>query len=224
MPPLSPIAASPPPTPVAPARIKGDEQENSHSDSNILPAELVNFAPAKARQVLGVVSSNLPREAVPAKDKANRRSAVFQDMTSPTSRTIGRPVMIVKEKPKPRDTSANTSGNDSVRKRVNEWEREKERLREMEKLEAFAKERDEELARAKKLDEEAEANDSILTDSILDSSMVSSISALPDNEQSIQVAQVAVRAAAQIIPATPPSYANAPSFLGLSNTIFCCCD
>lgn len=150
------------------------------------------------------------------KDKSNRRSAVFQDLTSPTSRITGRPVMIVKEKPKAKDTSANTSGNDSVRKRVNEWEREKERLREMERLEAIAKERDEELARAKKLDEEAEANESILNDSILDSSIyISSISGEPENSQSIQVAQVAVRAAAQIVPATPPSFANAPSFLGI---------
>ena len=215
--PLPPLfQASPPPTPVASAFFKDNIKENSPSESNILPPELLNVAP---RQALSAVSSNMPRSRVTAKDKGNRRGAVFQDITSPTARITGRPVMIIKEKPKVKETSVNTSGNDSVRKRVSEWEREKERLREMEKLDVIAKERDEELARAKKVDEdeEAEANGSIMNESIVDSLIcASSISGSLWKEQSIQVAQVAVRAAAHIVPATPPSFANAPSFLSMS--------
>lgn len=210
--PLLPLfQASPPPTPVASTFFKDNIKENSPSESNILPRELLNVAPRQA------LSANMPRGRVTAKDKGNRRGAVFQDMTSPTARMTGRPVMIIKEKPKVTETSVNTSGNDSVRKRVREWEREKERLREIEKLDVIAKERDEELARAKKVEEEAEANGSVMNESIVDSLIcASSISGSLWKEQSIHVAQVAVRAAAQIVPATPSSFANAPSFLGMS--------
>lgn len=86
--------------------------------------------------------------------------------------------------------------DDSVRKRVKEWEREKERLREMERLEAFEKERDHEIQQAKMADE-----------STLDISFCSSSSLALAPEKSIQVAQVAVRASAQVM-------TTAPSFLG----------
>ena len=209
---MSPIQASPP-TLVVSASFKDNDKEHSSSEDNILPLELLNIAP---RQALGTVSSNLPRDRIATKDKGNRRSTVFQDMTSPTARVTGRPAMIVKEKPKVKETSFNTSGNDSVRKRVNEWEREKERLREMERLEAIAKERDEEFVRAKKVDEEVDTNESIKNDSVMNSLIhASSISSSLWKEQSIQVAQVAVRAAAQIVPATPSSFQKAPSFSGM---------
>jgi hypothetical protein len=99
--------------------------------------------------------------------------------------------MVVKEKPKPlpkvKEKEPDVSGKepDSVRKRVIEWERERERLREMERLEEFAKEQDEE-----------QGNASFVTTSFT------------ETEENIQVAKVAVRAPAQIVPV-------APSFLGM---------
>ena len=113
------------------------------------------------------------------------------DLTGLNNHSEGRPAM-VKEKPKPlpkvkEKEEPDVSGKepDSVRKRVIEWERERERLREMERLEEFAKERDEE-----------QGNASFVTTSFT------------ETEENIQVAEVAVRASAQIVPV-------APSFLGM---------
>jgi hypothetical protein len=107
--------------------------------------------------------------------------------------------MVVKEKPKmkakvkAKENEADVSVNreDSVQKRVNEWERERERLREMERLEAFGRERDEELECARMASEQ---DLSFTTCSRL---------SLPEQEQSIQTAKVAVRASAQVVNATP---------------------
>jgi hypothetical protein len=139
---------------------------------------------------------------IPAKDKdkgreAKRRS-VLKDLTGLNNRGVGRSVMIVKEKPKPlplakeKEKAANVTGkeHDSVRKRVNEWERERERLREMERLEIFGKERDEELKQAKKDEEQGDI--STVTSS--------SLASTPETEQSVQVAKVAVRAVARVVP------------------------
>lgn len=107
-----------------------------------------------------------------------------------------------KEEKKENEADMSERPHDSVRKRVHEWEREKERLREMERLEAFERVRDEELELefARKVSEQ-------------DLSSFSTCSLPEDQEQSIQFAKVAVRASAQVV-------ATSPSFLGLS---FCFC-
>jgi hypothetical protein len=114
--------------------------------------------------------------------------------------------MIVREKPKPlpkgkdKENGADVSGKeqDSVRKRVQEWERERERLREMNRLELFEKERDEELRRASR--DEDLGDVSLVT--------TSSAASSTEKDEGIQFAKVAVRASAQIVPTTP-------SFLGM---------
>jgi hypothetical protein len=101
--------------------------------------------------------------------------------------------MVLKEKPKSspkgkaKENQAIVSGKeqDSVRKRVIEWEKERERLREMQRLEEFANERDDE-----------QGDVSFTTTSLY------------ETEENIQVAKVAVRTPAQIVPI-------APSFLGM---------
>jgi hypothetical protein len=101
--------------------------------------------------------------------------------------------MVLKEKPKSspkgkaKENQAVASGKeqDSVRKRVIEWEKERERLREMQRLEEFANERDDE-----------QGDVSFTTTSLY------------ETEENIQVAKVAVRTPAQIVPI-------APSFLGM---------
>ena len=144
------------------------------------------------------------------RDAANKRGGgVLRDLTGLNNRAVGRAVMIVKEKPKPiplsllkgKETDADVIGKkqDSVRKRVNEWERERERLKEMERLEMFGKARDEELERAKKDEEQSD---------ILSLVTTSSLASTTDKEE-IHFAKVGVRASAQIVPVA------AQSFLGM---------
>lgn len=151
-----------------------------------------------------LVARNKENGPVQTPTSAGKRNTIMKDLTGLHDRNVGQPVMVVKPKTflkaQPEvDVSLSMSvrargKDDSVRKRQNEWEREKERLREMERLEVFSKERDEELERAKQTDE-----------STLNISMCSSSSLALSLEKSIQVAQVAVRASAQVMP-TPPLF------------------
>jgi hypothetical protein len=139
------------------------------------------------------------------KDKGREAGGVLKDLTSLHNRAPGRAVMIVKEKQDPSplpkrkekksETNVNGKAQDSVQKRVNEWQRERERLREMERLEIFGKERDGELQQVKE-DEEEQCDMSFAT-----TSYASDL----ETELGIQVATVAVRAAAQVVPASPQS-------------------
>lgn len=154
-----------------------------------------------ARQPLSAVSQNLPlaptepRTAPKNKGRnvANRKGGVLKDITGLNSHCEGRPAMVLREKPKSspkgkvKENEAVVSGKeqDSVRKRVIEWEKERERLREMQRLEEFANERDDE-----------QGDVSFTTAS------------LHETEENIQVAKVAIRTPAQIVPI-------APSFLGM---------
>jgi serine/threonine-protein kinase GIN4 len=158
-----------------------------------------------SRRPLSAVSQNLPLaptepRTVPknkGRNVANRKGGVLKDLTGLNSLYEGRPAMVLKEKPKSspkgkaKENQAVVSGKeqDSVRKRVIEWEKERERLREMQRLEEFASERDDE-----------QGDVSFTTTS------------LHETEENIQVAKVAVRTPAQIVPI-------APSFIGMQ--FFC---
>ena len=146
---LSPVKASPPTSPLSPAFAARNTNENASIAS---PTKVVARKPQGPRRPVSPLSPNLPQP--PANKKVrdvNWRSGVLRDLTGLNNRHVGNPAMVVKEKPrtktKMKENEANVSlkEEDSVRKRVNEWERERERLREMERLEAFGRERDEEL-------------------------------------------------------------------------------
>ncbi|KIM89475.1 hypothetical protein PILCRDRAFT_226626 [Piloderma croceum F 1598] len=155
------------------------------------------------RQPLSAVSQNLPlaptEPRIAPKNKgrnvANRKGGALKDLTGLNSRAA----MVLKEKPKSspkgkaKENEAVASGKeqDSVRKRVIEWEKERERLREMQRLEEFANERD---------DEHGDVSFTTTT-----------TTSLHETEENIQVAKVAIRTPAQIVPI-------APSFLDISTT------
>ncbi|KZP18621.1 hypothetical protein FIBSPDRAFT_933382 [Athelia psychrophila] len=217
---LSPVKPSPPTSPFTPSPAGGNK-ENTSLRANV---NSLNSIGSRQRQPFASMAQNLPQapkeketrrnSKLVARNKENgpvqtptsagKRNTIMKDLTGLHDRNVGQPVMVVKPKTflkaQPEvDVSLSMSvrargKDDSVRKRQNEWEREKERLREMERLEVFSKERDEELERAKQTDE-----------STLNISMCSSSSLALSLEKSIQVAQVAVRASAQVMP-TPPLF------------------
>lgn len=217
---LSPVRASHPASPYTPTPMGGN-LENLDSRAKVIS---LNSVASRQRQPFSTMAHNLPstpkekesrrNSKVIARNKENgsghtppsagKRNSILKDLTGLHERNVGQPTMVVKPKsflksPAEMDVSLSMSistpkKDDSVRKRVNEWEREKERLREMERLEAFEKERDSELERAKQADE-----------STLNMSMCSTVSLPLSPDESIQVAQIARRAPAQMVP-TPPSF------------------
>ncbi|KAF7980025.1 hypothetical protein HWV62_40146 [Athelia sp. TMB] len=215
---LSPGMASPPASPfmASPAGNKENMKAKAHVGSlnsmgsprqrQPFSSMAQNLPPApkekEARRNSKLITKNKENSALQTPTSASKRNSILKDMTGLHDCNVGQPTMVVKPKSfKAQDTSFSVSVNapkkdDSVRKRVNEWEREKERIREMERLEAFEKERDEEAERARNLKAE---------ESTLDTPFGSTSSLVLSPDKSIQVAQVAVRASAQIMP-TPPSF------------------
>lgn len=130
---LSPVKASPPPSPFSPTAGK----------ENIMTFNAL--ASSVARQPLGA-RSNLPQARLALKPSADhvrerRGGRALGDLTANknkenTSHVTKKDAGKVKEK-------------DHVRDRVKEWEREKERLRQIERLEEIERERDEKIEEEK---------------------------------------------------------------------------
>lgn len=177
---FSPVKASPPTSSLSPI---GFPKENSDTTANFVFLDNVSSRAAGRNLLTGAPHplSAMSQNLSPA--VRIRRGGVFKDSTDLDNRGVGRPVMNTKERPKPvpkakqKETDARRTEQDSVRKRVNEWERERERLREMEGLETFRNE----------LDEEGDISFATISST--------------EKEQDIRVARVAVRATPHIVPA-----------------------
>ncbi|KAJ2923563.1 hypothetical protein H1R20_g13531, partial [Candolleomyces eurysporus] len=144
---LSPIKGSPPTTPHRSASAK----ENLVANSSLNP----NRDASKARRAFGAVLSpdnSLSHSAasrIPVKKldemTSKRRSGVFAELRKSHSSLANEAAV---------KTGKKTSSN--VKDRVLEWEREKQRLREMERLEELERERDEHFEREREKEKEKE--------------------------------------------------------------------